>query len=86
MTTIRTALVAGGTGFIGSEPLRPLVAPEGKVIVLDKFATGRRENLGGVPAAVLQGGVRDFRVPAGVSAVFHLAYLGVRHSLHAPTT
>lgn len=41
----RTILVAGGAGFIGSHLCTALLAQGHKVICLDSFQTGRRENL-----------------------------------------
>jgi UDP-glucose 4-epimerase len=81
-------LVVGGAGFIGSALVRVL-AVEAPVRVLDDLSTGRAENLAGVDdVEVIEGTVLS---PAdlaealdGVDVVFHLACLGVRHSLHAP--
>jgi UDP-glucose 4-epimerase len=81
-------LVVGGAGFIGSALVRTL-AEAGPVRVLDDLSTGKAENLAGVSAADLRvGSILD---PAavraaleGVDTVFHLACLGVRHSLHDP--
>lgn len=80
-------LVTGGAGFIGSELVRELAAEGHNVLVLDNLATGRWGNLDGIRAECIEGDVRD-RALAGllknVSTVYHLACLGVRHSLHAP--
>ena len=84
-------LVTGGAGFIGSELVAQLVGEGRSVRVLDNFATGSRENLAGLPpelVTVAEGDVRDARrlaevMPRG-GTVFHLACLGVRHSLRAP--
>lgn len=85
------ALVTGGAGFIGSALVRLLLAEGWHIRVLDNFATGKRANLAGLDARALQvveGDVRDEaavrRACAGVHTVFHLACLGLRHSLHAP--
>jgi UDP-glucose 4-epimerase len=86
-----SALVTGGAGFIGSELVHRLVAEGWRVRVLDNLATGRREHLVGLPAGQLsfiEGDVRTAALVAEmcreVRTVFHLACLGVRHSLHAP--
>ena len=83
-----TALVTGGAGFIGSELVRQLVAAGRDVVAFDNLANGRWEHLDGVPATRAEGDIRDPRALArilpGVSTVFHLACLGVRHSLRAP--
>jgi nucleoside-diphosphate-sugar epimerase len=42
-------LVTGGGGFIGSNLARALVERGDEFVVLDNFATGRRDNL--VPSA-----------------------------------
>lgn len=88
----RTCLVTGGAGFIGSHLVDALSAAGCVVRVLDDFSNGQHRNLsravarGGV--SVLHGSVTDpFDVRLavdGVDIVFHLACLGVRHSLAHP--
>jgi UDP-glucose 4-epimerase len=86
----RTVLVTGGAGFIGSELTRQLTAEGKRVIVLDNLANGRRENVADISGDVelVVGDIRDdglvTRLMADVDAVFHLACLGVRHSIHSP--
>jgi UDP-glucose 4-epimerase len=88
----RIVLVTGGAGFIGAELVRQLTGQGGaKVIVVDNLVNGRRENLAGVPANQVQLVVADIRdqgrmaeLMQGVDLVFHLACLGVRHSIHSP--
>jgi UDP-glucuronate decarboxylase len=41
----KTVLVAGGAGFLGSHLCERLIAERARVICLDNFLTGRRENL-----------------------------------------
>jgi len=84
----RIPLVAGGAGFIGSALVRRLAAA-GPVRVLDDLSTGSRANLEGVPGVDLRvGSILDDRAVAasldGADPVFHLACLGVRHSIHRP--
>jgi UDP-glucose 4-epimerase len=84
-----TVLVTGGAGFIGSELTGQLAESGRRVRVLDNLVNGRRENLEGIPGVELVvGDVRDAarlrEALAGVEVVFHLACLGVRHSLHSP--
>ena len=85
------ALITGGAGFIGSALVRVLLASFREITVFDNLATGRRENLAGLPperVRLIEGDVRDTRLLdealPGAAVVFHLACLGVRHSLHAP--
>ena len=84
-------LVTGGAGFIGSELVRRLQADADDIVVVDNLVNGTRENLGdlikqGVNLEVAD--VRDTaRMKTSVKAsdtIFHLACLGVRHSLHDP--
>lgn len=80
-------LVTGGAGFIGSHLVDRLLADGAHVTVLDNLVNGRRENLDAraslVVGDVLDGAVVE-RAMAATDAVFHLACLGVRHSLHDP--
>ncbi len=47
MTIIKnkSVLVTGGAGFIGSNIIDRLLTQGNKVICLDNFATGKRENI-----------------------------------------
>lgn len=89
--TPRCVLVTGGAGFIGSELVRQLAARHVRVVVVDNLVNGRRENLAEMPDEAVQLVVADVRDSArmadlmeGVDTVFHLACLGVRHSMHSP--
>jgi len=86
-------LVAGGAGFIGCNLARSLLAKGHEVVVLDNFATGRRENLAGLagPIELIEGDIRDRqavdRAVAGCAAVFHEAARGsVPRSVADPAT
>jgi len=81
-------LVVGGAGFIGSAVTREL-ARTGRVRVLDDLSTGKAENLQGVDRVELRvGSILDAGAVAAafddVEIVFHLACLGVRHSIRRP--
>ena len=87
----RQVLVTGGAGFIGSELVSQLVAQGSTVLVVDNLVNGKRENLEGLPTEQFQLVVADIRdsdrmadLLQGVDIVFHLACLGVRHSIHSP--
>lgn len=84
--------VTGGAGFIGSHLVDLLVRESCRVRVLDDFSTGKAANLEQHRNApgfeLVEGSVTDetlvARLLLGVEAVFHLACLGVRHSLLHP--
>ena len=91
--TDQTVLVTGGAGFIGSHLVTVLLEGGAREVrVLDNFATGRHANLDHLRndprLCIHEGSVLDDAAAAhscaGVDVVFHLACLGVRHSLHAP--
>lgn len=84
-------MVTGGAGFIGSELVRLLCDHVKRVVVVDNLVNGRVENLAGIPDSKLtfcQADIRDdrrmYEVLSGIDVVFHLACLGVRHSIHSP--
>lgn len=85
-------VVTGGAGFIGSELTRQLCRAGAEVRVLDNLATGSEANLAPLivagKATLVRGDVRDAdllrSLLRGCDAVFHLACLGVRHSLGHP--
>jgi UDP-glucose 4-epimerase len=85
-------LVTGGAGFIGSELVRQIVAQEtNQVIVVDNLINGKRENLEDLPTSrfeLVEADIRDIslmeKLMSGIDIVFHLACLGVRHSIHSP--
>lgn len=86
----RKVLVTGGAGFIGSELVRQLIATGAEVIIVDNLVNGKRENLAEVKNHIRLE-VVDIRASEevrsllhGVDIVYHLACLGVRHSIHSP--
>jgi len=85
-------LVTGGAGFIGSHLVDVLIQKECSVRVLDNFTNGKLANLSNhqdsTRLEVVKGSVTD---PLDVQTalkdmdvVFHLACLGVRHSIAHP--
>mgnify|MGYP000853827480 CR=1 FL=1 len=84
-------LVTGGAGFIGSELTRQLVDLGAFVVVVDNLSNGKADNLQGIKEDCVELAVADIRdrvrmadLMSGVDLVFHLAALGVRHSIHSP--
>lgn len=92
------ALVTGGGGFIGSNLVEALLSRGDDVVVLDNFATGRRENLreagrwaemGGGRFALVDGDLRHAetvrKAVQGREVVFHLGALpSVARSVEDP--
>ena len=86
-------LVTGGGGFIGSNLTRYILDKGHDVVVLDNFATGKREYMADFIDRVefIEGDIRDRaavdRAVAGCAAIFHEAALGsVPRSVEDPAT
>ncbi|MCX6225985.1 MAG: GDP-mannose 4,6-dehydratase [Bacteroidia bacterium] len=84
-------MVTGGAGFIGSELTRQLVCHGFHTIVIDSLINGKQENIAdliGKGADLIIADIRDEaeidKLTKQVEVVFHLACLGVRHSIHDP--
>lgn len=84
-------LVTGGAGFIGSELVRQLASEASEVVIVDNLCNGKRENVDDVLCDAVRFEACDIRdldamraLLRGVDVVFHLACLGVRHSIHSP--
>lgn len=84
-------LVTGGAGFIGSELVQQLAAAGAQVCIVDSLVNGKRENVEAVLGDRARLEVADIRddermtaLLRGIDLVFHLACLGVRHSIHSP--
>lgn len=86
----RTVVVTGGAGFIGSEVVRQLAAEGVSVIAIDNLVNGKRANLADVGGRVtlVEQDIRNVAayepVLRDAGVVYHLACLGVRHSVHSP--
>jgi UDP-glucose 4-epimerase len=83
--------LTGGCGFIGSEVARQLVPLAERITILDNLAVGKRSNLPDPLPNSMELVVADVRNRQDYhmhlrdcDAVFHLACLGVRHSIHSP--
>ena len=87
---MRTFLVTGGAGFIGSHIAEALVRRGDRVRVLDNFSTGRRENLEAIGEhQLIEADLNDAdavrQAVEGVDCIFHQAALpSVPRSLEAP--
>lgn len=84
-------LVTGGCGFIGSELVTQLANTGKHVLILDNLTTGQLENLKHINQSqytFINGDVRDSKLLSQilpeVNIVYHLACLGVRHSIQYP--
>lgn len=84
-------VVTGGAGFIGSELVRQLAGAGQHVRVVDNLVNGSRDNLAELSSdrvTLLQADIRniDALMPwlQRTSIVYHLACLGLRHSVHSP--
>ena len=96
----RRYLVTGGAGFIGSHIVEHLLRRAERIVVLDDFSTGRRENLdavlrsraaGAPDPEVIEGDIRDVaavaRAMRGVTHVLHQAALpSVQRSVEDPVS
>jgi UDP-N-acetylglucosamine/UDP-N-acetylgalactosamine 4-epimerase len=88
-------VVTGGAGFIGSNLVESLLITGNRVICLDNFATGKRENvstfLHDPNFSLIEADIRDYeacrKAVEGADLVFHQAALGsVPRSVSDPVT
>jgi UDP-N-acetylglucosamine/UDP-N-acetylgalactosamine 4-epimerase len=91
----KKVLVTGGAGFIGSNLCEALLEKQNKVVCLDNFATGKRENIAGVLKnnnfTLIEGDIRNLedcqKASQGVDYILHQAALGsVPRSIKDPIT
>ncbi|MBI5641814.1 MAG: GDP-mannose 4,6-dehydratase [Nitrospirae bacterium] len=84
-------LVTGGAGFIGSNLVDEL-AKENRVIILDNFSSGKKENIahhdGKDNVRIINGDIRDkglvFSVTKDIDVIYHLAVQCLRVSIDDP--
>jgi len=84
--------VTGGSGFIGSHLVDELIKQNYEVLVIDNLVNGRTENNEEVAQnpnfKFYDADILDFakmrEILKDVDIVYHLACLGVRHSIHSP--
>lgn len=68
---MKSVLITGGAGFIGSHLAASLLARGDSVLVIDNYATGRRENLAAHPLLeVVEGTIADAGLVGGLFARF----------------
>lgn len=91
----KTILITGGAGFIGSNIIDKLIKQNNRLICLDNFATGKRENIAhhlkNPDFKLIEGDIRDAEICnqacKGVDIVLHQAALGsVPRSINNPIT
>lgn len=87
-----TILVTGGAGFIGSHLVDKLLSLGHKVKVLDNLANGKEANISDasknpnfnfIKGDILHPETCELATK-DIDIVYHLACLGVRHSIHSP--
>jgi UDP-glucose 4-epimerase len=90
--TALNILITGGAGFIGSHLTDKLLSLGHKVTVLDNLVNGKESNLKEAATSpnfrFIKGDILNQdtckNATEGIDIVYHLACLGVRHSLHSP--
>lgn len=95
LLTGKRVLVTGGAGFIGSSLCHDLLERDNKVVCLDNFATGKKENIKDLKDnpefRLIDGDIRDLetcrKAVKGADVVLHQAALGsVPRSIADPAT
>ncbi len=92
---MKTILITGGAGFIGSNLCEYFLSKENKVICLDNFSTGHKHNIshlfGNPNFTLIEGDIRNSddcnKAVVGVDYILHEAALGsVPRSINDPIT
>lgn len=92
MNKLKKILVTGGAGFIGSHLCDHLLSLNHQVAAIDNLRNGKISNLETARSysnfTFFEGDILDKttcdEITKGVDVVYHLACLGVRHSIHSP--
>ncbi len=88
-------LITGGAGFIGSNLVEALLKQDNRIVCLDNFSTGKRENiapfLNHPDFTLIEGDIRNMedckKATEGMDFVLHQAALGsVPRSINDPVT
>ncbi|RLD22512.1 MAG: LPS biosynthesis protein WbpP [Bacteroidetes bacterium] len=91
----KKVLITGGAGFIGSNLIETLLEQNNKIVCLDNFSTGKRENiepfLRHEKFTLVEGDIRDLdtchKAVEDIEIVLHQAALGsVPRSINDPVT
>lgn len=85
-------LITGGAGFIGSHLTDKFLSEGYSVSVLDNLSNGTMDNLSEASFhsnfSFIEADILEqkswFHLLSGIDYIFHLACLGVRHSIHSP--
>lgn len=86
---MKKVIVTGGAGFVGRELVYQLSSVCDEIIVIDNLVNGKADNVSNIKNVKLfTGDIKDTQgirhLFKDVDVVFHLACLGVRHSIHSP--
>jgi nucleoside-diphosphate-sugar epimerase len=84
----KKVIITGGAGFIGSN-LAEALAEESEVVIVDDLSSGKRENLLGIDARLIEGSITDLTLLKdafdGADCIFHLgAIASVQRSVEDP--